>query len=420
MRNSSRSQCLQRSIISPCVFFMLLFGLGTSDVPWSLRDTKRALSSQVSALQLRLPRLMLLLRGGGVCAPDDIGAPGYRVTQLDHMWDVMRAYEETPPKSNMETEMVTMTVPGTHSDLSSVVADLQPENDIFIQAGDHRWDEYLQLPFERDVIAQFRGDLGTRLLGKWVLPSSKGIEDFGHRTSCTSGSFTRVTCAYATDKYMCDEELDAYEQAAQGDLDAQMEDSTLRYPHSVFTILGGPWVFTSCELRAAGADVLMAGLRANVTLVKSAAGGMGLPWEHNSTMAACSGVHLSDASVCTLSASTVEMCGAWGGAAIRCIDETKMRMKHTSILSSFVGMILNDAPSVRSDACMWKDNQVGHMLMADNATYAALKLASNQFWEGSGELQGEMWASQVRPGHLGQCCMPVLWVCACMYVCVVV
>jgi hypothetical protein len=198
-----------------------------------------------------------------------------------------------------------------------------------------------------------------------------------------------------------DDDDDDDDDMPEQSLDAQLEKPRQFLP-AVQTIMGGPWLFTSCELRAAGVDVVVAIWHANVTLARSSAGGMGIPWENNGTMAACTGVHCAGKSVVTISAGNVEMCGAWGGAAVRCIDESRVRMKQSSIHANMAGLMLDDGSSVRVDACTWKDNQFGHLFLGGNGSHSALKLTANKFWEGAEELQSEMWGCQTRPGHLGE------------------
>ena len=308
-----------------------------------------------------------------------------------------------PPRS--------LTVPGSFGSVNEAVEDLGAEQELLIKAGDHRWDGYLQLDcWDGNKTLHVRGEEGTRLLGRWVMTAHDGAEyvaenpdddlfadwktkrrggDDDHvagydgRPTFTTGSFTGVTCAYATDDY-------------------ESEKHSEEQPHAVMTLMGGPWDFAACELRAASADVLCIARTAHVRINQCSIGGMGPPWMQNGTMSAFTGVDCLDLSRVCLSASTVEMCGIWGGGAVRASDRACVSLKDCSVLSSLVGVCMCDEPEVRLEGCTFRDNQMSHLHSLSSLSYQVqLYLVDCKFWQGEGEQQGPQWHQDSRPGTFG-------------------
>ena len=203
-----------------------------------------------------MPGQMLRLRGGHgleVGAPlEDVGAPGYD----------SEPFEEVAPLGGRPV-LEEMTVPGTHDNISHAIASVvDPRQTIRTRSGDHRWIGMLATEITLNSTIDVRGEGKARLIGRWLLSSAPPLD------VSSRGSFVGVTCAYATSNY------------------SQVVD----VPHALFAIMGGPWLFGNCELRAASADVLACCSVACVNLSSCRVGGMGQHNVSNGTMLAVGGV----------------------------------------------------------------------------------------------------------------------------------
>ena len=227
------------------------------------------------------PRRLLRLRGGcgvEVGAPlEDVGAPGYD----SGPFEAMAPLDARP-------DLTEMTVPGTRDNISHAIASASDTSqNVLARSGDHRWSGALATEIMLNGSIAVKGEMRTRLLGRWLLSSAPELN------ISSRGSFAHVTCAYATNNY------------------SQVLDEA----HALFAILGGPWSFAECELRAAAADVLacfsVAQVRAAPPPPAPAAppppcliGGMGHHNTSNGTMLVVGGVSCAlHVSCCCLSRS---------------------------------------------------------------------------------------------------------------------
>jgi hypothetical protein len=207
----------------------------------------------------------LRLRGGSsfaVGAPQDgIGAPGYDEDICgDHLLPL------GPRKTPQNVEMI---VPGTHDNMTHAIGSAgDTHQTILACSGDHRWMDLLETERALNGSIDVRGQDFTRLLGRWHLYSAPRLG------VSSRGSFMQLTCAYATDNY----------------------GKVLDGPHALFAIMGGPWNYVGCELRAAAADVLACFSVARVVAERCLIGGMGCYNASNGTMLAVGGVHAADTS----------------------------------------------------------------------------------------------------------------------------
>jgi hypothetical protein len=338
---------------------------------------------------------------------------------MGKVWEVLEEEVLMNAESKKEDQLLpprNLTVPGSFGSVKEAVEDLGGEQELLIKAGDHRWDGYLQLDcWDGNKTLHVRGEEGTRLLGRWVMTAHDGgeyvaenqdddlfgdwkkkrrkddVDDHdddhgaGHGVgpTFTSGSFTGVTCAYATDDY-------------------EGEKHSEEQPHAVMTLISGPWDFAACELRAASADVLCFARTSQARITRCSIGGMGPPWMQNGTMSAVTGVDCLDWSRVSLSASAVEMCGLWGGGALRASDKAVVALKGCSVLSSMVGVCVCDESETRIEGCTFRDNQMSHLHSLSSLSFQVeLYLVDCQFWEGEGEEQGRQWHQDSRPGTFG-------------------
>jgi len=267
-----RKRCLRSALF--------LLGAVLAQTP----STKATFHLRPHAVSALLGRRLLQLRGGyGARFP--VGAEGY--PNDEHLF--FRRNDTIVSSTN--TDIV---IPDTHENISAAMKDVTEKHRILARSGDHRWDGLLTVTEEKDVAFDLRGESGTRLLGRWLLPACPEYE------SSSKGTFKGITCAYATDDYL----MDGF---PEDDPDAQM-------PHALFIVMGGPWKIGACELRAASADVFVVVHVADVTLVKCQIGGMGKVQQLNGTMSACTGVHCGNEGRCEILDSTIEMCGNWEAA----------------------------------------------------------------------------------------------------------
>jgi hypothetical protein len=202
------------------------------------------------------PQQLLRLRGGSeveVGAPlEDVGAPGYDAGP----------YEALDPL-DARPALTDMTVPGTRDNISHAIASASDTSQtILARSGDHRWSGTLATEIMLNGSIAVEGEKRTRLLGRWLLTSAPLLN------ISSRGSFAHVTCAYATNNYS----------------------QVLDEPHALFAIMGGPWSFAECELRAAAADVFACFSVARVHASACLFGGMGHYNTSNGTMLAVGGV----------------------------------------------------------------------------------------------------------------------------------
>jgi len=164
---------------------------------------------------------------------------------------------------------MTLRVPGTHDNMTHAISSVHDGNQTIVAcSGDHRWIGDLTPDVSLNVKMDVRGEGQTRMLGRWKLLCIPFLQISSH------GSFTDVTCAYATNQSGI---------LAEG-------------PQALFGIMGGPWRFMDCELRAAAADVLACFGVARVNASACVIGGMGRYDISNGTMLAIGGVHSADTS----------------------------------------------------------------------------------------------------------------------------
>jgi hypothetical protein len=350
-------------------------GLALLIIYHSTVDTSNHLIS-INAVALRgatgAPRAPTLfaLRGGVGCPPE-VGAPNYD-GEIDP-WVIM--YPQLS-KTVKKPSLPRIEIPGTHNDIKSAIETVELDHDIFVGEGDHRWEDYLTIPFhsDQDIELNVYGVKGSRLLGRWIIPASD-IAPF-----YCSGSFNDIVCAYATSVYLTDD----YK------------------PNSVFSILGGPWSFRACEVRAASAEAIIALDQANVSLVNCQVGGMGLPWTLNGTMSAANGLVADGDSWTSMNCCTVEFCGSWGGSALRIVGEASSSIHNCTIRSSMYGLGINDGCKVKVSLCLFRDNHFAHLIALDNASYSYLQLVKSKVHEGRGYKQGCIWADEDRPGRFDE------------------
>jgi hypothetical protein len=210
----------------------------------------------------------LCLRGGSavaVGAPvDDVGAPGY---------GGVFGGDLRPLGVSKARQTLAMVVPGTHDNMTHAIASAGDyQQSILACSGDHRWIDVLSTAPTLNGSIDVKGAAKTRLLGMWQLYSAPDLETSSH------GSFVNVTCAYATDDY------------------GKVADT----PHALFAIMGGPWNFVKCELRAAAADVLACYSVASIDVEACGIGGMGSYDTNNGSMLAVGGVHCADVGAVSL------------------------------------------------------------------------------------------------------------------------
>ena len=308
---------------------------------------------------------------GGVGAPLDFGAPDYN-NEMDP-WTIM--YPQLS-KTLKAPDNSRIDIPGTHVDVKSAIESVEAEHDIFISGGDYRWDDHLTLPFHSDMDIEIRvhGIKGVRLLGRWILPASE-IASYS-----SSGTFHDLVCAYATSEY-------------------HTEDYK---PNAVFSILGGPWVFDLCEVRAASADALVTLDQAEVSMSHCQVGGMGLPWTLNGTMGAVNGLSADGNSCIRVDCCTFEFCGCWGGCALRFVGESTSTLLNSTIKSSMLGLGMNGGCKVKVSLCLFRDNHFAHLMALENASHSHLELLNCKLHEGREYKQGCMWAGELRPGNLDE------------------
>jgi hypothetical protein len=349
------------TMVSPHNFFQIIL-FGAAIVDSSLHSYSRNLGKiGIKRLQLR----------GGVGAPLEVGAPGYD-DEIDP-WTIMypalskKEIKQTPKPSRME-------IPGSHPDIKSAIDELNHDHEIFVGEGDHRWEDYMTLPFDLDteIYVRIYGVKGTRLLGRWILPSCEIACSFAY------GSFQDVICAYATSEYLSED----YK------------------PNAVFSIMGGPWIYTACEVRAASADAIVTLDQANTTFEHCQVGGMGQPWLLNGTMGAVNGIHGGGNSWTRISSCTIEFCGIWGGTALRFIEDATCILHNSSLKSSMLGLGLNDGSRVQVVLCLFRDNQFANLVALQNSSGVHLELSNNRIHEGKEYMQGCCWAGSARPGTL--------------------
>jgi hypothetical protein len=310
----------------------------------------------------------LILRGG-VGAPLEVGAPGYD-DEIDP-WTIMYPSLSKKPIKKSPSRME---IPGSHPDVKSAIDELNDDHEIYVGEGDHRWEDYMTLPFDldTDIYVRIYGVRGTRLLGRWILPSCD--------IACCSayGSFQDVICAFATSEYHSDD----YK------------------PNAVFSILGGPWSYINCEVRAASADAIVTLDQANTTFEHCQVGGMGQPWVMNGTMGAVNGIHAGGNSWARIRSCTFEFCGIWGGNALRFIEDSTCMLHNSTVKSCMFGMGLNDGSRVKVALCLFRDNQFANLVALQNSSGVYLELSNNRIHEGKEYMQGCTWAGSARPGTL--------------------
>eukprot|EP00802_Teleaulax_amphioxeia_P013828 Tamp_13882.p1 GENE.Tamp_13882~~Tamp_13882.p1 ORF type:complete len:511 (-),score=91.76 Tamp_13882:72-1604(-) len=315
------------------------------------------------------PRLRL--RGGSsapaVGAPwDGVGAPG--------CGDIFRE-QLRPLGATAEQRPLAMTVPGTHANMSHAIASVgDGEQTILACSGDHRWAGVLATAPAANGTIDVRGEAHTRLMGRWRLAS---VPLF-HTSS--RGSFVHLTCAYATDDY----------DAVHGE------------PHALCEIMGGPWRFEECHLRAAAADVLACFSVANADVTACVLGGMGPYDADNGTMLAVGGVVCDDDSVVCLRESAVEYCGQHCASAVEAREHARLLLNASTLRYNLVGGKVDDGGVLEIRRSYLLHNYLCQMIVGDNAEDARIVCIDTHIEEGPERGQSPLWlhTDNARPGTL--------------------
>ena len=190
---------------------------------------------------------------------------------------------------------------------------------VYARKGDHHWDGKITVRGASNTRgARFLhvvGESKAKLWGRWSI------------SRLSAGTFKGVVCAYETEG--------------------------VGWP--CVLVRGDPWLFDSCQLRAAGAYSVMCAKNSRVTLRRCGVGGMG-----GGPRRAISSVIVMDSSWCLIQQCQVEDTDSTH-PGVRLIENGHARLDNCILQRNGYGVAVDNNAKVSISACILRDNHHGNL-----------------------------------------------------------
>ena len=225
---------------------------------------------------------------------------------------------------------------------------------VYCRKGDHHWDGKATVrgaSHKRGArLLRVVGEAKARLWGRWSI------------SRLSSGIFSGVVCAYETEG--------------------------VGWP--CVLVRGDPWLFDSCQLRAAGAYSVMCAKDARATLRRCGVGGMG-----GGPRRAICAVIVMDSSWCLIQHCQVEDTD-YTHPGVRLIENGHGRLENSILQRNGYGVAVDNNAKMVIFACTLRDNNHAAFMAGWEAGNAEMEVRQCTVY-------GRVWHTIDRPGSLSEC-----------------